>query len=565
MGTYFRHLKKLLLPLIALMLTALVSSFAVFCYPLLEKVVFDTLIITYDKDLLVMVLYATGALVVITLLATLFIELLSSYIQISLVKKIREEMTEKVLQYRYGFFKTCDFGEIVERIIPEVETIATVITTTVKYATYALQIVLILGITLFLDRLLFVVYLVLVAFHMIWHLKTRELLGSSDKAVRDREGKLYSFFFSQIREIKEVKLFNLQQQRLLHLDEEQDLARRATLKSAFMSHLHGLCSYLPRITAIIVLVLFFDAYKSGDVTLGFYFLFTGMLFLIEFPVSQVIELGATLERGKQAVSRLEEIANEEGETSGTLVLRRVHEQIEFHDLYFAYDEKPILQGISFTLERGANIALVGSSGTGKSTLASLLLRLYDPQGGGILIDGQKISQYSLESLRDRIGILSQEPFLFNDTIKVNVDLHNTHSEKDIKAALRLARLEKYCEFIDKPVGENGLQVSMGEKQRIALARLLLRNCAVIVFDEATAHLDPATEAEIMETIATIRETHPDLITITISHRIATVAKCDEVLYLENGQVKERCAFEDIARKPYFSQLFTGEGHENIEA
>lgn len=551
----------MVLPILALLLTSLVSSFAIFTYPVIEKVVYDTLIHTYDKDLLTMVIYVTFSLAVVSLLSTLFIEMLCAYIQISLVKAIREDVTGKVLSYPYGFFQRCDFGEVVERIIPEVDTIATVITTTVKYATYALQVILILFITLVLDYRLFILYLLMVGAHFLWHMRTKDFVGKSDRKVREREGILYSFFYNQIREIKEIKLFNLQDKRLLHLDEQQEQSRAAQVRSAFMTHLHSLGGYIPQIVALLVLALFFDAYQSGSLTIGFYFLFTGLLYLLEYPVGQVIELGATLERGRAAASRIDEINSEAVEESGTLELNRIQKGIQLEGVHFSYEGEPTLQGVDITLNPGDDVALVGASGSGKSTIAALLVRLFDVQHGRISIDGRSLKEYNLQSLRNRVGVLSQEPYLFNDTVREAVDPHGKHPDELIIKVLQAVKLPRFAEDLDRTVGENGLQVSMGEKQRIALARLMIRNCSVIIFDEATAHLDPATEAEILQTIDSIRSEHPDLITVTISHRAASVLNCKEILLLESGRVSHRGTPGELQTVALFQQLFEGSENE----
>jgi len=217
-------------------------------------------------------------------------------------------------------------------------------------------------------------------------------------------------------------------------------------------------------------------------------------------------------------------------------------RIEFEHVSFSYDERrPILQDVSFVAEPGQTVAVVGSSGAGKSTLSRLLFRFYDIQAGAIRIDGQDIRQVTQASLRTALGIVPQDTVLFNDTIEYNIAYGRpgaTH--EDVVAAAQMAQIDSFCQSLPDGyatiVGERGLKLSGGEKQRVAIARTILKNPPLLVFDEATSALDTHTEKEIQ---ASLRHVSKGRTTLVIAHRLSTIAEADLILVLDAGRVVER--------------------------
>ncbi|PPQ26040.1 metal ABC transporter permease [Rhodoblastus sphagnicola] len=216
--------------------------------------------------------------------------------------------------------------------------------------------------------------------------------------------------------------------------------------------------------------------------------------------------------------------------------------LRFDDVHFAYDPaRPILRGLSFEAPAGKTLAIVGPSGAGKSTISRLIFRFYQPQQGRILIDGQDISKVSLVSLRACLGMAAQDNVLFNDTIRYNILYGRPDATEDeMRAAAALARIDKFVEVapggFEAQVGERGLKLSGGEKQRVAIARTLLKNPSILVLDEATSALDTLTEREIQETLEDLPRKGA---TIVIAHRLSTIVKADEILVIDNGAIVER--------------------------
>ena len=228
-------------------------------------------------------------------------------------------------------------------------------------------------------------------------------------------------------------------------------------------------------------------------------------------------------------------------------------------LALSRQDNPVLHDVTFRATAGELVALVGPSGAGKSTMASLLARLYDVNGGAVRIDGHDVRDVTLDSLRGAIGVVSQDPHLFHDTVRANLRYARPDAtDDDLERATRLARIHDVIaalpEGYDTVVGDRGYRLSGGEKQRLAIARMLLKDPAIVVLDEATSHLDSENEAAIQAALDTALEGRT---TVVIAHRLSTVTDADQILVIDGGRVVERGRHEDLlAAGGLYADLYT---------
>lgn len=241
-------------------------------------------------------------------------------------------------------------------------------------------------------------------------------------------------------------------------------------------------------------------------------------------------------------------------------------QIDFSHVSFAYhSDRPIIKDVSFTIPAGAKVAIVGPSGSGKSTLAKLLMRFYDPTQGSISIDGQALDQVTQDSLRKQLGMVPQDTVLFNDTLGNNIGYGRTNAtDEEIAQAIEMAQLKDFVaqlpDGLDTQVGERGLKLSGGEKQRVAIARTLLKNPPIVIFDEATSSLDSQSEQGILTAMNALAQAHTSVV---IAHRLSTIKDADQIIVLKHGQIAEQGAHSELlSAQGVYYQLWQAQQHED---
>lgn len=299
-----------------------------------------------------------------------------------------------------------------------------------------------------------------------------------------------------------------------------------------------------------------DNLSAGSFTV----VFSSMMAMMR-PLKSLTNVNSQFQRGMAACQTLFDFLDLDVEKDqGTKEVARAKGEVTFKNVFFAYEgkEELALKNINFQIDQGKTVALVGRSGSGKSTIASLLTRFYDVTDGEILLDGVNIRDYKLSNLREQCSIVSQQVHLFNDTVANNIAYaaNDRYSRDEIIAAAKAAHamefIEKLDNGLDTVIGENGASLSGGQRQRLAIARALLRNSPVLILDEATSALDTESERAIQ---AALEELQKDRTVLVIAHRLSTIEKSDEIIVIENGEIKERGTHADLlAQDGAYKQL-----------
>lgn len=339
---------------------------------------------------------------------------------------------------------------------------------------------------------------------------------------------------SFVQEIRELKFFNK------HLDKtvetvrpqstywhKQDVMRRSVLALIFFA----------------VFMYIFIQTAHGNYTIGVMVLLMQYALLIRIPIFSISFL---VDRTQRAIANSKDYfavmaqKPEITDKPSAKPLEVKRGEIAYQDVSFSYGDQPVLKGLSFTIKPDSKVALVGESGEGKTTITNLLMRLYEPQKGQILIDGQDVGNVTQESLRAQIGVVFQDPALFSGTVFENIAYADRNaSKRDVIAAARAANADEFISKFDKgydtEIGERGLKLSGGQKQRIAIARALLKDAPILVLDEATSSLDSKSEAMVQEALERLMHGRTTLI---IAHRLSTIQHVDQIITLQNGKVDE---------------------------
>jgi len=361
-----------------------------------------------------------------------------------------------------------------------------------------------------------------------------------------------------------VKYFNNEGFEARRYDESLERLRRAKLKSqTTLSMLNTGQQLLIAGALIAMLWRATEGVVAGRMTLGDLVMINAFMIQLYIPLNF---LGVIYRELKQALTDLEKMFSllereREVQDAADAVELRVAAPpvVRFENVSFAYEpSRPILAGVSFEIQAGHTVAVVGPSGAGKSTLARLLYRFYDVQGGRITVDGHDLRELTQQSLRRAIGIVPQDTVLFNDTVAYNIAYGRPGASRaEIEAAARAARIHDFIAGTPKgyetAVGERGLKLSGGEKQRVAIARTLLKNPPIVIFDEATSALDSANERAIQAELQTAARNKTALV---IAHRLSTVVDADEILVMEGGRIVERGTHAALlARDGRYAQMW----------
>jgi ABC-type multidrug transport system fused ATPase/permease subunit len=343
-------------------------------------------------------------------------------------------------------------------------------------------------------------------------------------------------------EEREEKVFSAGVQRLL--DNVLKTLTATSLMSLSGAGLMGLVS---------ALIMEFGGHKvlSGGMTLGQFFAFNVFLGLLVAPVFQIVAIGTQITEAITGLERTREILNETQEDADprrTAKLERITGYVAMENVSFAYDtRKGVLHDVSFQSEPGTVTALVGPSGAGKSTIIGLIAAFYVPASGRVLVDGVDLSTVKLESYRTQLGVVLQETFLFDGTIRENVAFARPEaSDAEIMAACRIARVDEFAESFEKKydtvVGERGVKLSGGQKQRVSIARAILADPRILILDEATSSLDSESEALIQEGLRYLMRGRT---TFVIAHRLSTIRRAEQILVVEGGRIIERGTHESL--------------------
>jgi ATP-binding cassette subfamily B multidrug efflux pump len=293
---------------------------------------------------------------------------------------------------------------------------------------------------------------------------------------------------------------------------------------------------------------------NGEISLGTFVAFNSFLGMLIWPIAAVGWMVNMFQRGLVSLKRINAIMDEKPEiidSSRTIDINEIKGRIEFRNINFTYpgSQKQVLTDINITVENGKTLAIVGPTGSGKTTLINLIQRFYEVEDGTLLIDGNAIDTIPISTLRRNIGCVPQDTFLFSSTIKENIDFFLGESVENIERVSRISKIyEDIIEFpnkFDTVVGERGITLSGGQKQRISIARAILRNPAILILDDSLSAVDTHTEEEILRGL---KELMRNRTSIVISHRISTIKDADEIIFLEDGRIVERGTHETLLKR-----------------
>jgi ATP-binding cassette subfamily B protein len=390
-----------------------------------------------------------------------------------------------------------------------------------------------------------VVYLWFTTVATNWRINIRRDMNESDTDANVKA-------IDSLLNFETVKYFSAESREAARYDKSMARYEKNSISSYIsLAVLNSGQGFIFSVALSVVMILCVIGIRNGTNTLGDFVLLNGLMIQLYQPLNF---MGMVYREVRQAVIDIEQMFDvlsqhpEIEDKPDAKPLAVAQGGIRFDNVHFAYDPaRPILKGVSFEVPAGKTVAVVGPSGAGKSTISRLIFRFYEPQSGRILIDGQNIADVTQASLREQVGMVPQDTVLFNDTIAYNIRYGRWNAtDEEVEAAARLAQIDEFIRMVpggyQAQVGERGLKLSGGEKQRVAIARTILKSPPILMLDEATSALDSFTEREIQSALEMVAK---DRTTLVIAHRLSTIINADEILVLDAGEIVERGCHEDL--------------------
>ena len=471
------------------------------------------------------------------------------------LQRLRNRVYDNVMGLHVGYFNNERKGDIISKISSDVQVVQFCITNTLLVA--------------FRDPFMIVGFLIalvmiswkLTIFSVIFLPVVALVIGSivkrlrkSATAAQERFADMVSLMDESLTGIKILKGYNATDYIRNKFHDINGLFSRISLSMARRQQLASPTSEFLGISAAAVLMVYGGSLVlSGDLEASAFVAYLSIFTQITRPLRSFTDSFANINQGIAAGERVLALLDEKSKITNApdaVRMTGLHDEIEFRDVRFSYDNKEVICGVNFKIRKGETVALVGPSGGGKSTLSDLIPRFYDIQGGAILIDGVDIRQYDIESLREYMGVVSQETILFNDTIANNLRLGKQDAtDEEIRQAAVVANAHNFIMETEHGyqtnIGDRGMKLSGGQRQRLSIARAVLKNPEILILDEATSALDTESEKLVQEALNALLKGRTSLV---IAHRLSTIHNADRIIVIEKGRIAEQGTHQQLMER-----------------
>ena len=471
------------------------------------------------------------------------------------LQRLRNRVYDNVMGLHVGYFNNERKGDIISKISSDVQVVQFCITNTLLVA--------------FRDPFMIVGFLIalvmiswkLTIFSVIFLPVVALVIGSivkrlrkSATAAQERFADMVSLMDESLTGIKILKGYNATDYIRNKFHDINGLFSRISLSMARRQQLASPTSEFLGISAAAVLMVYGGSLVlSGDLEASAFVAYLSIFTQITRPLRSFTDSFANINQGIAAGERVLALLDEKSKITNApdaVRMTGLHDEIEFRDVRFSYDNKEVICGVNFKIRKGETVALVGPSGGGKSTLSDLIPRFYDIQGGAILIDGVDIRQYDIESLREYMGVVSQETILFNDTIANNLRLGKQDAtDEEIRQAAVVANAHNFIMETEHGyqtnIGDRGMKLSGGQRQRLSIARSVIKNPEILILDEATSALDTESEKLVQEALNALLKGRTSLV---IAHRLSTIHNADRIIVIEKGRIAEQGTHQQLMER-----------------
>lgn len=552
-----RYLKPHRVRLIAAFLcSGLVAAFAG-AYAWLVKPVLDEIFINKNETLLLALPLALLAVSVCKSAFNYGQNYLMNYVGNQVIADIRQALFGQLLRLPVSYHDVNTSGRSVSRVVNDVTLMANAVTGVLKdIFQQGLTFLAMLGVIFYQNWQLATLSVIVIPMAAVTTVRMGKRLRVLATHGQERMGDMASTLQEALAGIRMVKAYGREGAETDRFRRNNKAFLDTTMKAIQVSSLGS--SHMEVIGVVgVAAIIWYGGYLviNGSITPGAFFSFLTAMFMAYTPVKKLAGANNTIQQALAAAERVYavlDLKTEQDLEQGTVTLTGQSHTIDFQNVSLRYDNQtvPALTGVDLSIKSGEVVALVGSSGSGKTTLVSLLPRFYDPTEGRILLDGTPLREYTLQSLRAHIGIVSQDVVLFDDTVRSNIAFGRAGAQDaDVIRAAKLAYADEFIRRLpqgyDTVVGERGVKLSGGERQRLAIARAILRDPPLLILDEATSALDTESERIVQLALANLMKNRT---TLVIAHRLSTVQNADRIIVLDRGRIAEVGSHEELLRK-----------------
>ena len=540
---YYKPYKKLF---ILDLLAAFLFSMCDLIYPIITKNIMDDVVPKKDTRMLVVFAITLMTIFIAKACLNYFMQYWGHVVGVRMQADMRNDVFTHLQKLPNTYFDNNKSGVIMSRIVNDLMEVS-------ELAHHGpedlfISIVMLLGsfiILLGINVPLTLIIFSLLPFVIWFSLSQRKVMNNAFKKTRVKIGEVNATLENSIAGMKVTKSFCTEKEELEKFNNSNNVFRHAR-ESAYkvMGHYFSGMNLFMDILGLVALICAGYFTFQGKITLGDFTAYLLYVNMFVQPIKKLINFMEQYQSGMTGFERFIEIMNQEveKEVSSPAELKNVKGKIDIESVSFTYeDENEVFNDLSLSIDAGKTIALVGPSGGGKTTLCNLIPRFFEFDEGDIKIDGKSVKDLSLKSLRQNIGIVAQDVFLFTGTIRDNITIGNPGaSEKEVIEAAKRARIHEFIKTLpngyDTYIGERGVKLSGGQKQRVSIARIFLKNPPIIILDEATSALDNVTEREIQKSL---EELSKDRTNLVVAHRLSTIKNADEIIVLTENGIEER--------------------------
>ncbi|MEL0244993.1 MAG: ABC transporter ATP-binding protein [Flavobacteriaceae bacterium] len=543
----------------------LISVFSILNQYLLKEAV-DKYITPKDYEGLIFIISVMLGVLLFQVTFQFLFVFLANILGQKVVYDIRIKLFARIIKFKMSYYDKSSVGRLVTRSVNDMETIASIFSQGLFMIVADLILMLsVLGVMIFLSIELSLIVFVILPFILIATRLFQRAMKVAFNEVRNEVANLNSFVQERISGIKEIQVFNRENIERENFVKINTKHKNAWLKTVWYNSIFFPIAEISTSITIGLLVWYgggLVGLSQTSVTLGTIFLFIQLSQMLFRPLRQIADKFNTLQMGMVAANRVFKILDtsdfivDNGENNP----KKIQGKVSFKNIYFSYDSKnPVFKNFSLDISSGEKVAIVGSTGSGKTTIINLLLRFYDIDNGDILIDKRNIKEMSIEFLRSQISLVTQNIFLFADSIYNNIVLHNKNiTKEDVIVAAKKIGIHNFIMKLpggyDYNVKERGVMLSEGQKQLISFLRAYVSNPSILILDEATSSIDSKTEKLIQYATSKIIENKTSII---IAHRLSTILNSDKIIVLDKGEIKEIGKHEDLLeiQDGYYKKLF----------